>query len=248
MNSRFLIIILVMGIVGMAAMGMITKFAFESNKELQKVARFKQELLDQFGEQGISEVSYRRLPKRQGAVLRMVGDPSKIGEAETLHREIAEYYAKNFWGSGPQLKLVYVPPKRFGCGGSRAFVEKEFAMSVVRREIRAAESRLRLEKALRQQQGLRLYDIEEQRQKLSVKVARDPKESFGTDPRALLRDLARTVVRQYRPPRNVKIHLQLLEILPRTESGPADPAASGASLIKIVAEGSFDFRGQPIRR
>ena len=256
MSSRLLIAILVIGILGMAAMGMITKFAFENNKGLQKVARFKQDVLTRFKERGIHEVSYRKLPRNRGAVLRLVGDPAKIGEQESLHREIAEFYALQFRVAGPQLKLVYVPPARMGCGSSVPFVDKEYSLVAVRRELRAAEARRALETALAVRGDIELLDVERQGAEVSVTIGRKPESEAGQPAEKVLREVAHTVSYHYRLPRNVTIRVQLLEV--RRAAGSAAgstgestaataPSPGEPSRIKVLAEGRFDHRGRPFR-
>lgn len=60
MRSRAWFAILVIGLLGVAMLGSLTKVAIESNSDLKELVRFKIELLGTFRDSGLEEVSLRR--------------------------------------------------------------------------------------------------------------------------------------------------------------------------------------------
>ena len=242
MGSRSIVFIFIIGILGMVAMGMLTKYTFDNNKSLQQVTEFKTELIDHFRRRGVSEVSYRKLPKKQGVVLRIVGNPAKIGEAESLHGEIGEFYLKTFSRAGNTLKLVYQPPSRFGCGNPSVFLEKDVSLQDIRALMRAREARERLERALNSRKGMRLLDLTPADGEFRVRVVWDGTKS-GNPPQRVLRELANIVARRSRPSRGTRIRVQLLEAIPPSKASHDGVGVAGAPPL---AEGKPQESGSSV--
>jgi hypothetical protein len=240
MRSRALIVILVIGICGMAALGIITKLALENDPGLRQVIQFKAAVLQAFEKRGVTEVSYRRLPGRRGAVLQLVADPEAIARADHLELDIAELYLRSFPQGGETLKIVFLPPSRLGCGGARPLRERELRLAEVRLQVNARAQRERLAAGIDSRPGLRLLSAELEQSALRVDIELSAGEAAGAPPDmdSLLRELGAEVARLYQPARGGAIFLRLLQA--------QAPGAVNGRERRVLAEGRFDGRGREL--
>lgn len=270
MRSRSVVVILFMGVGSVVAFGMITKFAFESNERLRRVADFKASFLEAFATRGVREVSFRWLPNGRGALLRLVAARERVEGAEFLHADIAEFYVKRFPYGGHYLKLAFVAPSKLGCVESNPYLEKDVQTSQVRSEVAARERRYKLIGRLESALGLRLEALTKEGHSLSVTVSVASPEKADEDVDVLLEKAAKEILRLYRLSRRGRLAIRLLaserppgadgEIAdgPRGEGEDGDQTPTdhekapeespqGPEQPPVLAEGTFDSSGRKIR-
>ena len=250
MRSRSLIAIVVLGIGAMIAFGMATKIALDSNGQLRRITEFKVAFLDAFGGRGVEEVSFRWLPRGEGAMLRLVVDPRRLEGVPYLHDDIAEYVLQKLPAVGYRLTLSYLAPRGLGCSGSEAYLVKEIDLGQVRRAIRAREQKQHFAEALRTANGARLEGLERADRTVHVTVSRGEEASPKDPPGEFLEQVALETSRFLRVVSPWKIRVTLLAPLPSgvpTRQG-AREGEDAPKDLRAVAEGYFDFRARPLQR
>ena len=263
MNSRALLAIVVIGLLGMASMGMMTKYIFENNQGLQEVVQFKASVLREFGERGIHEVNYRRQRQPRGIRLRLVADASRISDADPVHRSIAESFAEAFPRERYDLTLAYFGPSTVGCAPSEPFLETTFSMREVREDLRFRSVSVQLGEELRVHAELELLGLERDSSEITVRVLRQVSEA---NPKEDLVSAGRVAARVLSLGRRGMVTVELVEVARREElpgqeevASSPDEAPSGtessqeangdeSTKLRTVAEGRFDFRGRLRRR
>jgi len=260
-----------MGILGMVALGLLTKFAFDSDKGLQAVSRFKVEMLENFRSRGLEEVSYRRIRPdggSKGLVLKMIAEPESIAANDPLHAAIAEFYLEKFPSATHSLKLTYQPRARWGCSAQVPFLEKEFSIAELRAEIQARKNREQLVNTLRSKHGLELVAVERDREVLRVQVAWGGEQGEEVKAALPMRSVGRDVAVVYRPARGSRIVVQHVnnvsagevsppssdQVVPEAGGEPNTPGSKGdvetpdaPTDSPILDEAVFDFHGRPLR-
>jgi hypothetical protein len=244
MRSRFLVVVILIGVGAMAALGMVTKLALDSNKDLQGVTKFKAMFLEAFAAEGIEEISYRRLQGNGGVVLQLVARPERLSSADDIHRRIAEYFVKEFSRQPGTLKLSYQTPSSFGCGGAETFLDREFRVREVQAQAEERQRRSELEKKVASRPGFQLVAIDKDGERLRVDVECPAcsKDSAGLEDQ--LAGLAKDIAAHYRLPARSRLEVRLFAaiVVPAPLPGQ-ERAAAGAAERQLLAEGIFDGRG-----
>jgi hypothetical protein len=184
MRSRSLIVIVVFGVVGMVAFGLMTVFAVDSSKDLQDVAKFKTAVLDRFQERGVVGVAFRNIRIENGGraievLLTMASQVQgsealglgALGQDAPIHAEIAELVADAFPRSTATLRLRYRRPSSWGCGTSEPFLDVDRRLADVRAAKAQRSAVARADETLAQRIGWRIIDAETVRPRLRFRIA-----------------------------------------------------------------------------
>lgn len=150
MRAKAWLAILVIGLLGVAMLGSLTKVAIESNSDLKELVRFKIDLLGAFRDSGVEEVSLRRgnvlgsyevclTLSRRAASAEAAGPPpaepnpaapspavasGTAGPLTALDQRILGFFATRFPDkSARRIQLRYLRAGAFGCSAPR--VERE---------------------------------------------------------------------------------------------------------------------------
>jgi hypothetical protein len=230
--------IVVIGILGLALLGFMTKFAIESNADLRDVIRFKTAFAEDFESSGIEEVSLRRYPNGFRMTLTRSADssPSSPGERQdaALDERIAEYFVREFPDRSIRvLNLKHVSPGSFGCRAGEILREQEIALEGIRQAVALQERRQRMLTSLREAYGCDL--VAERR---DGRVLRLELRAPGTSTLSL-EDLASRIEPSLRAFFGGHTYHRL-DL--RLESG------AGTQPQPEALEVSFDSRGQKVRR
>jgi len=160
-SGQSLLFILSIGIGGLFAFGLITKFALDSNPSLMKIGKLKKAIAQDFSSQGLEEVSVRRRPGGSGFDLRIECARANHSDPAAFAKKIAQSFLKNYSGPAPiTLKLALVEPVGFGCQGSDVYFEKEFNVATLRAELMLLSSLDRFGKSLPSGRGYKMVSFE----------------------------------------------------------------------------------------
>ncbi len=157
MRSRSWLFILVIGIGGMALMGLMTKMALESSPELLRIVKIKEALAEDLGPRGAREISMRSMPEGRGIAIRIEAPRAGVTPPEDFARSAAELFVRKYGGPAPALlKLSLVESGRFSCGGPATYYEKEYRTIDITAEIALREAIGRMRDAVGARKGFRL--------------------------------------------------------------------------------------------
>ncbi len=230
MRSRSLLVIVFIGIGGMAGMTLITKLAFDNNGQLRETAKFKAHMLQVFAARGVREVSYRSSPRLGGAVIEMVADSSGVNAAPTMHRDAAELVLESFPKSRGTLKIEYFTDRSGGCDEKTPFLERELGFSEVRFAMLERRRCRLVETTLREgHPDVVLVELGRKKKIVTVvvQVQKGTKHESAEFLSALAESIAATVKRFYPVSRKGQLDLRILS-----------PAK------KTLAEGEYDSKGK----
>lgn len=157
MRSKSWLIILVIGILGLGALGFLTKFTLESNPSFLRLTKLKMAIAEDFSSQGVGEVSVRTLPGHRGFEIRIEAPRDRLPDLEAFVRSVAECFARKYQGPAPPfLKLSLLEPSGFGCKGSESYFQKEISMPELAIELELRSALQRLESAIATRKGFRV--------------------------------------------------------------------------------------------
>ena len=184
MGPRAWIAILGLGVGGIFVFGFLTKFAIDSNPDLQAIIRFKAAFARDFEDRGVGDVSLKKSAKKRGhQILVTIPASAAQGGASGLDEEIAEYFVKNFEARGGMfLDIAYQAPARLGCEGPAMLRRAEVPLLPVKARLADREAAQRLSKRLEGERGCRLASFARVERELVVDVevpakpAGDPRE------------------------------------------------------------------------
>lgn len=255
MKSRAWVGIVVIGILGLTLLGFLTKFAIESNTDLQDIIRFKTAFARDFSDRGIEEVSLRRRHAGGRYSLVLTGSRDDLGSnIPTLDREVAAYFVENFPDEAARvLDISYVAEGAFGCRDDSFSRRQEVALGPLRRDLALREVRDRLSRALLEQSGSKLVTDRRDNRVLTVEVEAAP---GASNSEADLRSLALEIEPIIRQHLRVHPYVRLrLRVVGDSRGGPPAVTSSGKSATPGSApptqksvEVQFDARGRPIIR
>lgn len=117
MRSRPWIVIVVIGVLGVAALGLVTHFALENNRSLQEVGSFKTALLERYRDRGVEEVSYRvehRRGEARSVALHLVTRRADLTSRDRIHSDIGEFFITEFPRATSKLRLRWSQPSFWG--------------------------------------------------------------------------------------------------------------------------------------
>lgn len=262
MRSRTWMGIVVIGILGLALLGFMTKFAIESNSDLRDVIRFKTAFAEDFADSGIEEVSLRRYQSGfRMTITRSLGTHSAgPGDRDggdrdggdrddaALDERIAEYFVRKFPDRAIRvLNLTHVSPGSFGCRSGEILREQEIALERIRQTVAIEERRQRMLGSLREAYGCELVSDRRDGRVLELEL-RVPETRVLT-----LEELATRIEPSLRAffggHTYHRLDLRLESAVKEPSSGPAglDPG-SGIEPQPRALEVSFDSRGQKVQR
>jgi hypothetical protein len=230
MRSRSLLVIISIGIGGMAGMALIMKLAFDNDGQLREITKFKAHMLQVFAARGVQEVNYRNSPRLGGAVIEIVADSSRVNAAPTMHRDAAELVLKSFPKSRGTLKLEYFTDGSGGCDERRPFLEQEFGFSEVRFAMLERQRRRMVERKLREGHPEVVLVELSRKNKIVTVVVQAPKgkkhegEEFLS---AVAETIAAAVKRYYPVSRKGHLDFRIL-----------------SAAKKTLVEGEYDSRGK----
>ena len=150
MNSKVWMVIIFIGVGAVGAMGMIARFAINSNPKLQKTIQFKQDLAHAFEARGVREVSVRRLSGHGAYQLTLIAElPQTDEELERLDADVADFFIREYEDRSSRfLKISYAPVRSaWGIRFAHAEPTRE-------KDVELAELRRKQVKAKRQRQLL----------------------------------------------------------------------------------------------
>jgi hypothetical protein len=239
MGSKQWIVILAFGLVGLCSMGLLTKFAVDSNPQLKKIVQIKAALASDLRSRGVEEVSLRRMP-RSGFQIRLVCEPEAGGD--DLDLLAAKSFAKGYPEAvGEKLEVLRVEPAGFGCSGETVAKQTEFNLQSLR--VSAAEEgrQERLSGDLAQKLGMRLIRRVKEDRALRVEVQAPPGAALE-EMQALARKAEPIVRAAEFPPTYANL---ILVVHPQPESS-GQAAAPVKVQVPVSIEVRFDLRGREL--
>jgi hypothetical protein len=238
MRAKTWLAILVMGFVGMAALGFLTKFAIDSNPSLLRVAKIKQAIAEELAPRGVEEVSLRALPQGRGLEIRIQTASSARKDPERLAREVSELFVRQYGGPAPTfLKLTLVEAGRFGCGGGTEFFAEERSVVEISSELQLRAAIDRARAAIQAKPGFRVASAEPG-DPLRLRVAVPAPGDDAALERSV--EFLRSMARQHLAAGAGRV--VVLEVVEDPSPRPASPgAAPGAP--KLLREERIDRRG-----
>lgn len=160
-RSKSTLVVLIMGIMALAAMGLVVKFAFDSNPALAEVIQTKRELAEQFGGSGLDELSIRTLPRRAGYHVRAVFGQITPDDGDVVAESLARAFLERFDGRRRRtLRVELVRESSFGCQGESVVCDREFDVPDLVRTMRVEGALEALRGRLDEASGLRVVSAE----------------------------------------------------------------------------------------
>ena len=145
LSGKSTMAIFAIGLLGMIALGLMTKYALDSSPVLAEVTRVKKDLAEILDEHELEGISVRTLSERRGYAVRFTFGQSPAGtaELEDFAEELASEFVFQYKGSQrADVELVLARSASFGCGGDEVLVEKTFRTAeLVQKRKRAAASK-----------------------------------------------------------------------------------------------------------
>ena len=240
MGSKQWIVILAFGLVGLCSMGLLTKFAVDSNPQLKKLVQIKAALASDLRPRGVEEVSLRRMPG-SGFQIRLVCEPEAGGD--DLDLLAAKNFAKGYPEAvGDQLEVLRVEPAGFGCSGESIAKQSQFNLQALRLSTAEEARQERVAGDLSQKLGLRLLGRKKEDRTLRVEVQAPPGAALE-EMEALARK-AEPIVRAAEFPPTYTV--LTLVVHPQPEAA-APPGSTVEVRVPVVIEVRFDLRGRETR-
>jgi hypothetical protein len=219
----------VIGILGLTAMGLMTKLAVDSNPELQRMIAFKAAMAAEFSSRGVVELELHKLSGRHGYKLILTGKQASLKSSAELDGDLAEYFAARFWDKSANiLSLSYVQPAFWGCEAEKAYREAEIQLTAVRMALEDKARRTRIAQAF--SSSLEVTLISEEWKDRRVTLTVEPPRGFSGDGQELLRKLEALARSDLQRARHQELTIRM--------------KSAGA----LIAEARFDPRGKELQR
>jgi len=238
MRSRSPLIILLIGICGLAAFGMATKVALDGSDELKSLARFKIGVIESFAPRGVTEVSARFQGEPRGTrLLLTVSSPDVVDAA--LEDDIARFWLTHFPRATGVLSL------EFATGASWFSSPEPFRVEQIGlAEFRATEQRNAAIAELRADaaaicDGAEIVSLDLGDRVVTVQVLAPPEFATGD----LLARTARECVERLRVERRSKLRIERVARRPAGAAGDGHDQSSWP--VDVLDAAWFDYRARP---
>lgn len=258
MRSRPWIVIVVIGVLGVAALGLVTHFALENNRSLQEVGSFKTALLERYRDRGVEEVSYRvehRRGEARSVALHLVTRRADLTSRDRIHSDIGEFFITEFPRATSKLRLRWSQPSFWGLFSNEPFLEVEFSAAGLRDQVALRAATRALEEVFVKEQSIEVVTLEAARPRFLVQVIAPRAEK---NPAPLLDQIGDVMRRELHLWGRDRLSVELVRR--RTREAPAvAPADSGGKIahaeesgaipseLEVIASATFDPRGTRVQ-